>query len=65
MPNAWPTPNYADAANCSYWANYFEYLYDVANGDIRTGTKATNSNLGYSSYVEFMMYYGRDASATA
>jgi Flp pilus assembly protein TadG len=49
MPNAIPTPNSTNSSSYSYWASYFN--------DSRTSSQ---TNLGYSSYLSFMMYNGRD-----
>ena len=49
MPNAIPAPNSASGSSYSYWASYFN--------DSRTSSQ---TDLGYSSYVSFMMYNGRD-----
>ena len=43
MPAAKPTPNSADTGNYNYWKTYIDYYWD---------------ELGYRSYVQFMMYYG-------
>jgi hypothetical protein len=48
MPNAVPARNTADANSVNYWGAYFNYLRN--NG----------LQLGYQSYVQFMMYNGRD-----
>ena len=48
MPNAIPVPNTSSSASVSYWGSYFTYL------------KNNSLNLGYQSYLQFMMYNGRD-----
>lgn len=48
MPNVIPTPNSTNASSYSYWAAYFN--------DSHTSSQ---TKLGFSSYVSFMMYYGR------
>ena len=48
MPNAIPAPNTSNSASVSYWGSYFTYL------------KNNGLQLGYQSYLQFMMYYGRD-----
>jgi Flp pilus assembly protein TadG len=47
MPNAVPTPNSANADSVKYWAAYFSYL-------------GSSGQIGYKSYVTFMMKQGRD-----
>jgi Flp pilus assembly protein TadG len=49
MPNAIPTPNTSSSQSVSYWGSYFDYAKSHWNGQ-----------LGYKSYLDFMMYYGRD-----
>ncbi len=49
MPNAIPKPNKSNSASLSYWNSYLSYA------------KSNWSNkVGYQSYLDFMMYYGRD-----
>jgi len=43
MPAAKPTPNSANTGNYNYWKTYIDYYWD---------------ELGYCSYVQFIMYYG-------
>ena len=49
MPNAIPTPNASNSASVSYWNSYFKYARSNWSGQIC-----------YKSYLDFMMYYGRD-----
>ena len=48
MPNAIPAPNTSSSASVSYWGSYLSYL--SSNG----------LKMGYQSYLQFLMYYGRD-----
>ncbi len=49
MPNAIPVPNHSNSASVSYWNSYLSYA------------KSNWSNkVGYQSYLDFMMHYGRD-----
>jgi Flp pilus assembly protein TadG len=49
MPNAIPAPNTSSSPSVSYWGSYISYV------------KSNWSNqLGYKSYLDFMMHYGRD-----
>jgi len=49
MPNAIPTPNTSSSASVNYWGSYFDY--------VKSGW---GRKLGYQSYLDFMMYHGRD-----
>jgi Flp pilus assembly protein TadG len=49
MPNAIPTPNYSNSASVSYWNSYLSYA-----------NRNWSNKIGYQSYLDFMMYYGRD-----
>ncbi|MCE5269362.1 MAG: VWA domain-containing protein [Planctomycetaceae bacterium] len=48
MPNAIPTPNTSSSASVNYWGSYFSFLDNYGR------------QMGYKSYVEFMMRNGRD-----
>jgi Flp pilus assembly protein TadG len=49
MPNATPVPNASNSTSVSYWNSYLSY------------TKSNwSSKIGYQSYLDFMMNYGRD-----
>jgi hypothetical protein len=53
MPNAIPTPNSQVAASYNYWSKYIAWR--------DTWTSVYNYNdIGYTSYVSYMMYFGRD-----
>ncbi len=49
MPNAIPTPNHSNSASVSYWNSYLSYA-----------KSNWNNKIGYQSYLDFMMNYGRD-----
>ncbi len=48
MPNAIPAPNTSSSSSVNYWGAYFSYL------------SSNNLKMGYQSYLQFLMYYGRD-----
>lgn len=48
MPNVIPTPDTSSSASISYWGSYFSFL------------SSRGLQMGYKSYLQFMMTYGRD-----
>ena len=48
MPNAVPAPNTGSSTSRNYWADFFGYL------------DSNSLQMGYSAYVQYMMYNGRD-----
>jgi Flp pilus assembly protein TadG len=51
MPNGRPVPNSSNSASLAYWREYLESV---------TGQDNANQNIGYRTYVDFMMNQGRD-----
>lgn len=51
MPNARPVANSSNSASLAYWRDYLESV--VSQSD-------ANENIGYRTYVQFMMDQGRD-----
>ena len=50
MPAARPVPNSSNSSSYQYWREYLESVEDQSNN---------NENIGYRTYVQFMMDYGR------
>jgi hypothetical protein len=48
MPNAIPAPNTSSSSSVNYWGSYFSYL------------SSNNLKMGYQSYLQFLMYNGRN-----
>ncbi|MCE5303511.1 MAG: VWA domain-containing protein [Planctomycetaceae bacterium] len=55
MPAATPKPNSTNSTSYNYWKSYIDDPDSASEG-----SKNFYTRLGYASYVQFMMYHGRD-----
>jgi len=56
MPNAVPTPNSTNSTSFNYWKTYIDWRES-------TSKPYNYTRLGYKSYLQYMMYLGRDGTA--